>query len=137
MWRWFGRNKKPEAGSEIEVLRGAPAHARTKTYSAETGFVYQYVYRGYRLLPDSIEFVFEASRSRNQSLAINIRLCDSALAECARQVGRELLTNERYAIAKMTLFAAFDEYPDTAQLSVPLIPHAQDMERHLRVLGRV
>ena len=101
--------------------------------------MYQYVYRGYRLLPDSAgtDFVFEATRDRRAFLPITVRLLETAVAECARRAGREIASNERYAIAKMTLFAAFDEYSDSAQLSTPLTPDARIIEEHLQALGRI
>ncbi len=47
-------------------LTGAPAVRRMKTYSAQSGYVYQYYFEGYRPLPveSGVEFVFQISSDR-------------------------------------------------------------------------
>ncbi len=133
IWNWFRATRAPET-----PLKGAPAHTRTKTYSAETGYVYQYVFRGYRTLsgPGGTEFIFETSRDRKEHFDIVIRLLDTAVAECAERIGREILGAERYALAKMTLFWAFDGL-DPGRLTGVLAPDAGQMAAHLLALGRI
>lgn len=130
MWK-----KSPKAPE----FKGAPPHARVKTYSAETGYVYQYVYRGYRRMADGRgdEHVFAANRDRTGDFQVTIYLLDSELAECIGAIGRELIGAEHYALVKMTLFAALDEFRDTSDFQKPLIPDAAVMEEHLRALGRI
>ncbi len=133
IWNWFQAGRA--SGSP---LKGAPAYARTKTFSAETGYVYQYVFRGYRSLrdPAGTEYIFETSRDRSERFEVTVRLLDSALAECGERIGREILSKERYALAKMTLFRAFDEL-EPGNLTGVLVPDASQMEAHLRTLGRI
>ena len=133
IWNWFRAGRAPTS-----PLKGAPAHARTKTFSAETGYVYQYVFRGYRSLRDlaGTEFIFEASRDRTERFEVTVQLLDSALAGCAERIAREILSKERYALAKMTLFRAFDEL-EPGNLTGVLVPDANQMEAHLRTLGRI
>jgi hypothetical protein len=133
IWNWFRIGRAPAS-----PLKGAPAHARTKTFSAETGYVYQYVFRGYRGLPGlaGTEFIFEASRDRTERFQVTVQLLDSALAGCAERIDREILDKERYALAKMTLFRAFDEL-EPGNLTGALVPDASQMEAHLRTLGRI
>jgi hypothetical protein len=128
--------KKPPKAPEF---KGAPPHARVKTYSAETGYVYQYVYRGYRRMNNDRgdEHVFAANRDRRGDFEVTIHLLDSELAECIRAIGRELIGAERYALVKMTLFAALDEFRDTSEFGKPLVPDAAAMEESLRELGRI
>ena len=90
---------------------------RIKTYSAQTGFVYQYHFeelrsphsRGDR--PGS-EYIFMVSRDRKTSLPVAIFLRQDALKEWAAGHGRELTGSEQYAAVKMRLFRAFDEIED-------------------------
>src|SRR4051794_774982 len=94
-------------------LTGAPAVRRLKTYSAQSGYVYQYFYTGqrpYRDGPESgTEFVFDISADRKTSHAISVFVGDTAAQAWEETHGRTLIGNERYAIAKMALFQAFDE----------------------------
>ena len=108
MWNWLRRRRtKQQVSAMSTALKGAPLHARVKTHSAETGFVYQYVYRGYRRLSDDCgtEHVFEANRDRKQHFSVTIHLLDTEVEQCAGIIGRELIAAERYALVKMTLFA--------------------------------
>jgi hypothetical protein len=140
MWKWFLRRRAVEqVGPEVLELKGAPAHARTKTYSAETGFVYQYVYRGYRRMSDDggMEHVFEASRDRQEHFPVTVHLLDAEVARCTQVVGRDLIGAERYALVKMSLFEALDEFADLSAFEKPLMPEAVKMEEFLRTLGRI
>ena len=127
----------PEQKSQS--LKGAPPHARIKSYSAETGFVYQYVYRGYRPTAggSGTEYVFETTRDRKLRFSVAVHLMSATLDECTALLGRELIAAERYALAKMELFAALDTIADVAQFAHPLVPTSANAERHLRVLGRL
>jgi hypothetical protein len=140
MWNWFTRGRaSPAKSSENQALKGAPVHARMKTYSADTGYVYQYVYRGYRPMTEGggMEHVFEASRGGGQRFHVRIHLLDPEVEQCIRALGRELIGAERYALVKMSLFAALDEFTDLAQFETPLAPNAGELEGHLRTLGRI
>lgn len=140
LWKWLRRTRTIQpAALPPDQLKGAPPHARTKTYSAETGFVYQYVYRGYRPTPKILgtEHVFEANRAGAHPFRVTIHLLDTELAHCAEAIGRQVIAAERYALVKMTLLAAFDEFADLPTLSTPLVPDATSMQEHLRTLGRI
>jgi hypothetical protein len=94
-------------------LTGAPPVRRLKTYSAQSGYVYQYYYEGQRPLPSAAEsgteFVFRISADRKTWRSIRVLLGGGAVAAWEAAHGRELSSTERYAIAKMALFQAFDE----------------------------
>lgn len=140
MWKWLKNRTNPQEKPADSELRGAPSSPRTKTYSANTGYVYQYVYRGYRMISDvhpGMEYVFSATRDRAFTFRIAIRLLDTALEECSRSIGREVLHAERYALAKMALFEALDHAEAVEELQRPLTPDGEEMAQHLRVLGRV
>ncbi len=103
--RWFGKKEIP--------LTGAPAVRRQKTYSAESGYVYQYFYEGQR--PSSgdpgTEYVFDVSADRKSSAPVSVFVATEAIESWQVETGRTLSGAERYAIAKMALFQAFDERP--------------------------
>jgi hypothetical protein len=94
-------------------LSGAPQVRRQKTYSAESGYVYQYFYEGQRDAKrdgiDGIEHVFDVSADRKTSFPVSVFVSDTAVAEWQAVHKRELGTSERYAIAKLALFGAFDQ----------------------------
>jgi hypothetical protein len=103
MFRWLRKNAPP--------LSGAPAVRRLKTYSAQSGYVYQYFYEGHRPMPSvrGTEYVFSVSLDRKTSSPVSVFLSDQAAGSWEDQSGRMLSGTERYAIAKMALFQAFDE----------------------------
>jgi hypothetical protein len=101
--------------------------------------VYQYVYRGWRHLPDGagVEHVFQVSRNQAPAASVNVRLLEAETAKCEERIGRALLNPERYAIAKMTLFEAFDQAIGLPQSGDPLIPTTERMRAWLEFLGRL
>lgn len=90
-------------------LTGAPAVRRQKTYSAQSGYVYQYYYEGQRPSEDGTQFVFDVSADRKSSTAVSVFVQNEAIQSWEERHGRALVAAERYAIAKMALFQAFDE----------------------------
>jgi hypothetical protein len=95
------------------ALSGAPAVRRLKTYSAQTGYVYQYYYEGHRPFHSKgevgTEYVFSLSADPKRWHPGSVLLSAAAIADWERANGRELSSTERYAVAKMALFQAFDE----------------------------
>jgi len=118
--RWFAKKETP--------LTGAPAVRRQKTYSAQSGYVYQYFYEGQRpTSPDpGTEYVFDVSADRKTSAPVSVFVSSDALESWQSQSGRVLSSAERYAIAKMALFQAFDERATPQQMTaaVHLTPAA-------------
>jgi hypothetical protein len=118
--RWFGKKDAP--------LTGAPAVRRQKTYSAQSGFVYQYFYEGQRpSSPDpGTEYVFDVSADRKTSAPVSVIVSTEALENWQSETGRTLSSAERYAVAKMALFQAFDEResPDAMREAVRVTPAA-------------
>ena len=87
-------------------LTGAPAIRRMKTYSAQSGYVYQYFYEGQR---PGTEFVFSVSADRKVWGPVSVVVNDAAVKAWEQAHARELSATERYAVAKLALFQAFDE----------------------------
>ena len=92
-------------------LRGAPGVQRVKTYSAETGYVWQYVYDGYRDVLGGRVYVFSASADRKTFAPVSIAVHHKDYAAWERAQGRTLGSNEVFAIAKLGLFRFLDETP--------------------------
>jgi hypothetical protein len=100
MLGWF-RRRRP--------LTGAPEVRRVKTYSADSGYVYQYYYEGRREVAGGVEYVFSASSDRARYVPVSVILLNAAVDRWQSARGRELSGSERYGIAKMALRQAFDE----------------------------
>ena len=107
--------KKKEA-----PLTGAPAVRRQKTYSAESGYVYQYFYEGQRPAARDgaagVQFVFNVSADRKTSSMVSVFIAAATLEGWEREHGRALASTERYAIAKMALFQAFDRRAEPSMM---------------------
>jgi len=91
---------------------------RLKTYTGQTGYVYQYYFVGKRPAFDddphapSTEFIFDVTSDRKTMFAVSIFLLPEALEGWAAARGRALSDPEQYAAAKLRLMQAFDEIPD-------------------------
>lgn len=126
--RLFSRKRR-------EPLHGVPAVRRQKNYSAASGYAYEYFYEGFRDEGGCRRHYFTVSADRRTWFALEVAVEDRAVADWARKHGRELADNERYAIAKMALFEAFDERPGPAGMNAPVRVDAAAAERLLGRLG--
>jgi hypothetical protein len=128
---WFGKKNVP--------LSGAPAVRRMKTYSAQSGYVYQYVYSGQRPLARSagVEFVFSVSADRKNWHEVGVLVEGPSVREWERSHQRNLSATEWYALAKMALFAAFDERETPAGMrGEPVRLRAADVAEIMERLDR-
>jgi hypothetical protein len=126
--RWFARRAP-------EPLRAAPAVRRQKNYSAATGYAYEYFYEGFREQGGCRNHHFTVSADRKNWFLLVVQVEDRAVAAWEEAHGRRLADNERYAIAKMALFEAFDERENPAAARAPVRVGIADAERLLRRLG--
>jgi len=91
---------------------------RIKTYTGQTGYVYQYYFVGKRPALDgdpeapSTEFIFDVTSDRKTMFAVSIFLHPEALDAWATNRGRTLSPPEQYAAVKLRLMQAFDEIAD-------------------------
>lgn len=114
---WLDRLRKPNRSRVAkEPLRGAPATRRLKNYAALSGYVYEYFFEGYRDVRGTREYVFSVSSDRKSWSAFQVRLAGDATAEWERERACVLGDRERYAVAKLALFSAFDERENPAEL---------------------
>jgi len=130
MFDWFRKKEAP--------LSGAPAVRRQKTYSAESGYVYQYFYEGQRPAQrdgkTGVQFVFNVSADRKSSFPVSVFVSDDVLESWQQRHARQLGSTERYAIAKMSLFRAFDQRPAPDAMSEEVQVQAEDIESILATL---
>ena len=96
---------------------------RVKSYSAETGYVYQYYFyevnKARRGLTPGTEYVYMVSSDRKHVYPVKIFVHHDAAEKWGRAAGRTLSGTEEYAVAKMRLFQALDELND--------LEHASDL----------
>jgi hypothetical protein len=117
-------------GKKPAPLTGVPAIRRMKTYSAQSGYVYQYFYEGRR----GVEYVFSISADRNQWNDCSVFVEDETIRAWEQSNGRELTSSERYAIAKMSLFQAFDEREKPESMKEPVRMSRQEAEAIIETL---
>ncbi|MCL5745934.1 MAG: hypothetical protein M1541_18745 [Acidobacteria bacterium] len=129
--KWLGGPGTP--------LRGGPVTPRLKTYSSQTGYVYRYLYRGNRKTrrkgEDATEYAFDVSAGSLSGLNVSVVVPASSLQPSQSTLGRLLAENERYAIAKMALFQAFDERPGPAAMRDEVLVRASDAAAILATIG--
>jgi len=90
------------------------ASHRLKTYSGESGYVYQYYFlesqpRKRWWSHVGTAFLFHVTSARKQFFVVEVLVEARALEAWERAHGRALAEPEQYAAAKMRLFRAFDE----------------------------
>jgi hypothetical protein len=132
--RITGASHGKTRGPAAPGLSGAPKRLRLKTYSSESGPVYQYVYRGHRSSDDATEHIFSITMNRKDWTAIGVRLERRTIDQWRQLHGRELRPIDLYAIAKRSLFEEFDR-AEGDQLSTLIQPAPDDITRHLTALG--
>ncbi len=89
------------------------AARRVKSYSAATGYVYQYYFyeveKTVRGKSAGTEYVYMVSVDRQHVFPVKIFVVKDALEKWSERTGQQLTGTEEYAVAKMRLFQAFDE----------------------------
>jgi hypothetical protein len=113
---------------------------RLKTYSAQTGYVYQYYFVGVRAsLPGAPaapadEYVFDATWDGRAVFAVSVFLPAAALAGWSSAHGRALTGSEQYAAAKLRLLRGFEEMEAPAIGARQLIIGTEHLEELLAEL---
>jgi hypothetical protein len=114
---------------------------RVKTYTAQTGYVYEYYFVGKRdaLADDpfapATEFIFDVSSDRKTIFAVSIFLPPRALDEYSAERGRTLSEPEQYAAVKLRLMQAFDETANMLQDGRRLMLDAATLPALLASIG--
>ena len=111
---------------------------RVKSYSAATGYVYQYyfyeVQKTRRAGITGSKYVYMVSVDRKTVFPLKIFVQRDGIEKWSREVGRELSGTEEYAVAKMRLFEALDEIPDLAKDQPELIVDTSNIGELLSLL---
>jgi hypothetical protein len=96
---------------------------RVKSYSAATGYVYQYYFyeveKSKRGAAEGTEYVYMASVDRKHVFPVRIFVRKDSLEKWSARTGRQFTGTEEYALAKMRLFQAFDEVEEFASAKAP------------------
>jgi hypothetical protein len=114
---------------------------RMKTYTGETGYVYQYYFVGKReALADApeapaTEYIFDVTPDRKTMFAVSVFVRREALQAWSSQHGRPLTDSEQYAAAKMRLFQCFDQVEDFRNQNRRLSVDAANVSDLLSALG--
>jgi hypothetical protein len=94
---------------------------RLKTYTAQTGYVYEYYFVGKRTaladdpLAPAVEYIFDISSDRKTTCAVSVFLSPQVLETYNTSHGRSLSEPEQYAAVKMRLLQALDDIADMPQ----------------------
>jgi len=110
---------------------------RMKTYTGQTGYVYQYYFVGQRQALNEVatEFIFDVTSDRKTTFSVSVFLLQRAIEQWQQQHGRTLVDAEHYASAKMRLFHAFDEIDNMLADGRRLLIGPEEMEDLLATLG--
>lgn len=113
-------------------LSGAPAVRRQKSYTADSGYVYQYYYQGHRPAKQDgsggTEHVFDVSADRQSSFPVTVFIAEDVVRAWEQGHDRELNATERYAVAKLALFQAFDEREAPPNMRDPVSVRPADID---------
>jgi len=111
---------------------------RVKSYSAASGYVYQYYFhevektrRGFAVGTD---YVYMVSADRKTAFPVRVFVRADAVRDWGNKAGREMTGTEEYAVAKVRLFLGFDEAADPAGLPRELVVDATNLESLLNTL---
>jgi len=114
---------------------------RVKTYTAQTGYAYEYYFVGKRdalesdVFAPATEFIFDVSPDRKTVFAVSVFLLPKALESFAADRGRTLSDPEQFAAAKLRLQQAFDEIPNMLQEGRRLLVDAELLSSLLQSVG--
>jgi hypothetical protein len=116
-----------------------PPARRVKSYSGETGIVYQYVFVGQRRArrgwwTAGTEYLFDVSADRKNNFPVPVFIGDAAVRSWQKAHGRPLSSTEQYAAAKMRLFRAFDQMERLEQKAGTIVVEPAGIEELLAAL---
>ncbi len=113
---------------------------RVKTYTAQTGFVYEYYFVGQRATSGGVrgtEYIFDVISDRRARYSVSVVMHDDAPQLWATLHGRNLSAPELYAAAKLRLQQGFDDIGDMLSEGRLLTVEAGNIEELLAPLGLI
>jgi hypothetical protein len=112
---------------------------RVKSFSAATGYVYQYYFyetqKTHRNGAAGTDYVYMVSVDRKSVFPLHVFIQSEGIQKWSRGAGRSITGTEEYALAKMRLFEALDEIEDIASKQPELIVDESNIEILLSRLG--
>ncbi len=114
---------------------------RLKTYTAQTGYVYEYYFVGKRPaladdpLSPATEFIFDVSSDRKTTYAVSVFLPPQVVETYTTTHERTLSEPEKYAAIKMRLLQALDEITDMLRDGRRLTLDTESMSALLQSVG--
>lgn len=113
-----------------EPLREFVLSQRVKHYSAASGVVYQYVFRG----KQGEAHVFDVAADREGAFPVLVTIDAAGKQFCEERLGFGLRWNDEYALAKLALFAAFDEREGAADWKESVQPGNAELLGYMKTL---
>lgn len=111
---------------------------RIKSYSAESGYVYQYQFQDAHPVQQGSakgnEYVYYVSADRKKLFPVRIFVGQQAIKKWGEATGRALTGTEEYAAAKMRLFQAFDAGEELSATGPALIVDESNLNALLQRL---
>jgi hypothetical protein len=107
---------------------------RIKTYSAASGFVYQYQFASHKADETGDYYVFQTTQDRRSAFSVTVLLQTRAVADWEAQTARTLSPTEKYALAKIALFTAFDDAGNPELLPQPVTVDTGQLQAIARML---
>jgi hypothetical protein len=111
---------------------------RIKSYSAATGYVYQYQFQeiqpSRRGLHAGKDYVYLVSVDRKTMFSLRVFVRRDAVEHWGKRAGRAMSGTEEYAVAKMRLFQAFDEIESLSPGTHELVVDESNLEALLAQL---
>ena len=80
------------------------------------------------------QYVFNVSSDRKSSFPVSVFLSDAVLESWQAEHGRQLGSTERYAVAKMALFQAFDRRSAPSDMNEEVRVQPEDVDTILATL---
>jgi hypothetical protein len=116
-------------------LQGRPPAPRQKSYSASSGYVYQYFFEGWDQESFGRRYQYAVTADRKTYFPVRILIRKDAATQWERVHGRNLIEAEWRAVAKIALFDAFDRRPPKGMREEVQVA-AEAFEEILARLGR-
>ena len=111
---------------------------RIKSYSSESGYVYQYQFQDAHPAQQGAtkgnEYVYYVSADRKKMFPVRIFVREDAIKKWGEATGRALTGTEEYAAAKMRLFQAFDEGQELSATGPALVVDESNLNALLQRL---
>ncbi len=126
-------------GPNNESMARPEVARRVKSYSANTGYVYQYYFYETQKMrrggAPGTYYVYMVSVDRKHVFPLRVFVHSEDLQQWGRAAGRLLTSTEEYALAKMRLFEALDEIEGIEHKDPELVVDRSNIESLLGKLG--